>query len=159
MLEQEGLKFIGVVKTVTKMFPMKHLQSIELEKRGGGGNRVGLVRRKKEGDCDLLAFAWMDRERRYFIRSGSSMSDGKPNIRQRLRQESEEDNAEPNNITLIIDQPKGCALYYNYCAMVDRHNRCRQKKLSLERKLVTRDWSKRINISLLSICIVDSWLA
>ena len=35
VLEQEGLKFIGVVKTVTKMFPMKHLQSIELEKRGG----------------------------------------------------------------------------------------------------------------------------
>ena len=24
---------------------------------------------------------------------------------------------------------------------------------------MTRDWSKRINISLLSICIVDTWLA
>ena len=62
-------------------------------------------------------------------------------------------------MTLIIDQPKACELYYNCCAMIDRHNRCRQKDLSLEMKLVTRDWSKRINISLLSICIVDSWLA
>ena len=156
VLVQEGLKFIGVVKTATKMFPLKHLQSIELEKRG---DRVGLIRRKEEGDCDLLAFAWMDRERRYFICSGSNMSDGEPNIRHRLRQENEEENAEPDNMTLIIDQPKACELYYNCCAMIDRHNRCRQKDLSLERKLVTRDWSKRINISLLSICIVDSWLA
>ena len=155
-MEQEGLKFIGVVKTTMKMFPMKNLQSIELEKRG---DRVGLVRRKEEGDCDLLAFAWMDRERRYFICSGSNMSDGEPNIRQRFRQEDEEDNAEPNNITLIIEQPKACELYYSYCAMVDRHNRCRQKDLSLERKLVTKYWSKRINISLLSICVVDTWLA
>ena len=62
MIEQEGLKFIGVVKTATKMFPMKHLQSIELQNRG---DRVGLVRRKEEGDCDLLAFSWNDRERKY----------------------------------------------------------------------------------------------
>ena len=84
------------------------------------------------------------------------MSDGEPNIRQRLRQESEEDNAEHDNMTLIIDQPKAYELYYNCCAMIDRHTNCRQKYLSLERKLVTRDWSERINISLLSICIVDS---
>ena len=63
---QECLKFIGVVKTAHRKFPLTHLQSIELQKRG---DRVGLVRRKKEGegDCDLLAFAWMNIERRYFI--------------------------------------------------------------------------------------------
>ena len=42
-MEQEGLKFIGVVKTATKMLPMKYLQSIELQK---SGDKVGLVRRK-----------------------------------------------------------------------------------------------------------------
>ena len=41
---EEGLKFIGVVKTVHKRFPLTHLQSIEL---GKSGDRVGLVRRKK----------------------------------------------------------------------------------------------------------------
>ena len=53
---REGLKFIGVGKTAKRKYPMKHFQSIELEKRG---DRVGLVRRKKEGEeeCDLLAFA------------------------------------------------------------------------------------------------------
>ena len=57
---QEGLKFIGVVKTAHRKFKLKNLQSIELQKRG---DRVGLVRRKKEGEgvCDILAFVWMDR--------------------------------------------------------------------------------------------------
>ena len=29
----------------------------------------------------------------------------------------------------------------------------------MERKMVTQDWAKRINISILSICIVDTWLS
>ena len=120
---QEGLKFIGAVKTAHKKFPLNFFQSIELKK---GRDRVGLVRRKKlgEGECDLLAFAWIDRERRYFICSGSNMSGGLPNTRQRLRQEVEEPNTEPELLTLVIDQPKECELYYACCTMVDRHNRC-----------------------------------
>ena len=79
----------------------------------------------------MLEFTWMYRERRDFIYSSSSTSDGEPNIRRSLRQESEEVNAEPDNITLIIDQPKTCEYYYNYCSMVDHHIRCRQADLRL----------------------------
>ena len=46
------------------MFPMKYLHVIESEKRG---DKVVLVRRKEEDDCDLLAFAWIYREKWYFI--------------------------------------------------------------------------------------------
>ena len=122
---------IGVVKTATRKYPMKHFQAIELQKRG---DRVGLVRRKKdgEGECDLLAFTWMDRERRYFIYSGSNISEGLPNIRQRLRQEDEEPNTEPELLTLVINQPKVCELYYACCVMVDQHNRYRQADLQLK---------------------------
>eukprot|EP00170_Pyropia_yezoensis_P001789 contig_7652_g1793 len=42
--------------------------------------------------------------------------------------------------------------------MIDRHNRCRQDDLRLEHKLVTYDWSMRVNLSLLGICVVDAWL-
>ena len=80
-------------------------------------------KKEGEGECDILAFAWMDRERRYFICSSSYMSEGLPNMRQRLRQEDEEPNAESELLTLIIDQPKVCELYYTCCAMVNRHNR------------------------------------
>ena len=74
-------------------------------------------------------------------------------------QKDEEPNAEPEHLILVFDQPKACELYYACCAIVDRHNRCRQADLQLEKKLVTKDWSKRLNISLLSICIVDTWFA
>ena len=61
------------------------------------------------------------------------MLESLPNIKQRLRQEDEEPNAEPELLTLAIDQPKACELYYSCCAMVDRHNRCRQADLQLEK--------------------------
>ena len=42
--------------------------------------------------------------------------------------------------------------------MIDRHNRCRQDTLGLERKLGTLEWDKRVNLSVFSMCIVDAWL-
>ena len=50
-------------------------------------------------------------------------------------------------------------MYYTCCAIVDRHHHCRHVDLKLERKLASQDWAKRINISILSICILDTWLA
>ena len=59
---------------------------------------------------------------------------------------------------LTVPQPKVGELYYSACAQVDRHNRCRQDDLNLEKKVGTKDWSFRVNCSLLSMVIVDSWL-
>ncbi|KAG7349008.1 transposase IS4 [Nitzschia inconspicua] len=60
-LQRNGLKFIGVVKTATKKFPMAYLQALELQ---GRGDIRGLVARDAEGDPSLIACVWMDRERR-----------------------------------------------------------------------------------------------
>ena len=57
-----------------------------------------------------------------------------------------------------IKQPKIADLYYNTCSRIDRHNRSRQDDLCLERKFVTHDLSKRVNLSILGMCTVDSWL-
>ena len=51
--------------------------------------------------------------------------DGESNVKSRLRQENEELNAESDSITLIIDQPKACEVYYTCCALVYWYNRCR----------------------------------
>ena len=72
-----------------------------------------------EGGCDFLIFAWLDRERRYIICSKLYMSDGMPNIRSRLRQESERPHAEPETLTLVINQSQAYELYYNCCDIVD----------------------------------------
>jgi len=48
---------------------------------------------------------------------------------------------------------------YSRCfPQIDRLNRCTQDDLQLEHKLVTHNRSIRVIMSLLGICIVDSWL-
>lgn len=134
-----GFKFIGVVKTSTKKYPMKYLKQIELSVRG---ERFGLVRKKKyEHECDLLSFVWVDKNRKYFICYGSSMCEGQPFQRTRCRQVDPVDqNFEPEYMNFTVAQPKACEVYYTVCAAVDRHNRNIQDDLNLEKKIVTQDW-------------------
>ena len=61
-------------------------------------------------------------------------------------------------LVLTVPQPLVMKTYYQCCAQIDRHNRCRQDDLRLEHKLVTHDWSMRVNLSLLGMCVVDAWL-
>ena len=84
---------------------MAHLASQELEKRG---DRYGLVKRKTSPyGCDLLAYVWMDQDRRYFIASESSMDagDNMENIRS-CQLEDVSTNADPVDVTFTISQPK-----------------------------------------------------
>jgi hypothetical protein len=105
----------------------------------------------------LLAFVWMDRDRRYFIASGGSLSEGKPYVRHRWRQVDDLPNASPERVELTVHQPKAAELYYSCCGKVDQHNRDRQDTLCIERKLKTHDWSLRVNLSIFAMIVVDSW--
>ena len=78
-----GVRFIGVVKTATKSFPMAYLWSIELAE--GRGQRLGVVL-KTNGVPTMMAYVWMDRDRRYFISTASSLQDGEDYYRIRWRQ-------------------------------------------------------------------------
>ena len=78
-----GIRFIGVVKTATKKSPMKYLLSIELAE--GRGQRVGVVL-KTNGEPTMMAYVWMDCDRRYFISTASSLHNGKDYSRIRWRQ-------------------------------------------------------------------------
>ena len=92
-LKQIGLRFIGVVKTATKEYPMNHLGSIELP--GGRGSQKGLLTTDQESGTQLLAFVWVDRDRRYFISTASSLEAGTPVQRMRWAQANRTLNAEP----------------------------------------------------------------
>ena len=106
----------------------------------------------------LLAFVWVDRERRYFISNCCSLSPGLPYTRIRWRQVDDvATNIEPERLQITIPQPKCAEEYYLSCAMVDRHNRSRQQMLDIEKKFGTQKWDMRVNLSILSIIIVDSW--
>ena len=155
-LKEIGLRFIGVVKTATRRFPLTYLSNIELQERG---DRSGLIMRGPDGEPSLLAFVWMDRDRRYFIASASSLAEGEAYVRQRWRQVDTSLDADAERVELKVPQPKACEVYYNTCASIDHHNRHRQATLKLETKLKTHEWDRRVNMSIFGMCIVDTWLA
>jgi len=146
-----GLRFIGVIKTATRGFPMSSLSTIPLEARG---QHVSYTHATADGVPDLMAVVRVDRERRYFIASTSSTLAGTPYNRLRWRQGV----VTASRVALTVPQPVVAETYYACCAQIDRHNRCRQDDLRLENKLVTHDWSMRVNLSLLGMCVVDAWL-
>jgi hypothetical protein len=102
----------------------------------------------------VMALVWADRERRYFISTAPSAAAGASYERVRWRQIPDG----PQRQTLTVEQPKIAEIYYSVCAQIDRHNRCRQADLGLERPYVTHNWSMRTNFSLLGMIVVDSWL-
>ena len=71
---------------------------------------------------------------------------------------NEEENSEPYNVDLTIPQPKAAQIYYDVYRDIDQNNRHRQATLKLELKLQTHDWSKRVNLSILVMTMVDAWL-
>jgi len=153
MCKTKGLEYVGVVKTATRSYPMHYLTRVPLSDRG----KHHAVVHKTNGLLDMVAFVWVDRERRYFITNSSSLEPGTIIERQRWRQLDNPDGGAAR-MTTFTDQPKCVELYYSSCAMIDRHNRCRQDTLGIEKKLGTLDWDKRVNLSILSMCIVDAWL-
>ena len=116
LLYKNGLKFVGPVKTSTKKFPITNLVAIELEERG---DISCLVRRRDADiDLDLVSFVSMDRERRNFVASGSSMAPGNPQERERWRQVDKDDpNAEADKVELKVAQPQVYEDYYTACGM------------------------------------------
>ncbi len=110
-------KLIGAVKTATHHFRMSYLNTLVLNDRG---DRQGVVRKDVNGQPDMMAFVWMDRDRRYFICSGGSLAEGAPYVRHRWRQVDQELNAEPERVELVVTQPKAAEIYYSVCGKVDQ---------------------------------------
>ena len=62
-------------------------------------------------------------------------------------------------VELTIPQPTTAELYYIACGQIDRHNSCRQEIIDIKKKLGTKDWLKRFNLSVFAMNMVDVWLA
>jgi hypothetical protein len=56
-MKKIGLRFIGVVKTATRRFPMAYLQILELEKRG---DPKGLIMRGGDQHHSLHSWGWIE---------------------------------------------------------------------------------------------------
>jgi len=101
-----------------------------------------------------MAAMCVDRDHRYFISTTSTCLYGKPIERLRWRTGAEESERVP----LTVRQPQVAEADYKSCAQIDRQNRWRQDDLRLEHKYGNHHWSTRVNISILGMCVVDSWM-
>jgi Transposase IS4 len=154
-LKAIGLRFIGTIKTATREFPMNHLATRVMNE--GRGDRYGLLCKDQASGTSLLALCWVDRDRRYFISTCSSLAQGPPCIRKRWRQVDKTPNAAPELVEVVVAQPEVCGIYYTACGKVDQHNRVRQASLMLETKNKTTFWWRRVNMSLFAMMVVDSY--
>jgi hypothetical protein len=117
-----------------------------------------LLSNDSETDTQLLAYCWVDRERRYFISTCSSLAEGPPCLRWRWRQLDTRPNADPVYMEVLVPQPECCDVYYGACAKIDQHNKLRQASLMLETKVKTTLWHRRVNQTLFGMCVVDAFL-
>jgi hypothetical protein len=154
-----GLRFVGVVKTCTRQYPMAALGRVQFGRRG---EWKGLIHKGNANMAtlpDILAFTWVDTDRRFFVSTVSSLLPAPPIERTRLQQVNKDDeNAPPEKVYLSIQQPQASALYYSACGKIDQHNRTPQDDLGIEKKLGTHDWSKRVNMSIFGMIAVDAYL-
>ena len=153
-LKKRGLRFIGAVKTATRGFYIVTLYEIELAHRG---MRKGYFDLDNEKNLDKLAFIWVDRDRRYFISNTSSLKPGMPYARDRLRQVYDSPNADPFSVEFDINQPRVSERYYSINTKIYESNRTRQDDFQLDRKLHSKDWSIRVNTSILGMNDVDTY--
>jgi hypothetical protein len=109
-------------------------------------------------DPTTASLVWMDRERRYFISTAGSLKPGTPFIRNRWRQVNKDPNADPEMVTLTIQQPEVAEIYYSTCAAIDKHNRYQQDDLRVEKKIETHNWAMRVNLSIFAMVVVGTWL-
>ena len=106
---------------------------------------------------DKFTFVWVDRERRYFISNASSLKPGMPYARYRLIQVDDSPNADPVCVEFEINQPRVAERYYSRNTKIDESNLMRQYYFQLERKIQNKDWSIRVNTSILGMNDVDTY--
>ena len=66
-------------------------------------------------------------------------------------------NADPVFVSSEINQPRVSEIYYSRNLKIDESNHTRQDNFQLERKLQTKDWSIKVNTSILEMDDVDTY--
>ena len=85
------------------------------------------------------------------------MKPGLPYARDRLRQVDDSPNVDPVCVEFDINQKRVAERYYSIHTNIDESNSTRQDDFQLERKLQTKDWSIKVNTSILGMDDVDNY--
>ena len=142
-----GLHFTGPIKTAHKYFPLTEMRwTLSRMKRG---EHIIL----KCNEEEMWAVGWHDHHYKCYITTHGTDLPGKPAPKKRQEFETN------TNYKIQIPRPEIIAKYQQEMGWVDRHNRYRQGILGLHSIWKTKRWQTRIQLELLGVTLVDSFLA
>ena len=151
-LLKNNLKFIGVVKTATSRFPVKYFGQLEMFGKGSFNYLSSTLIANGETKT-VVAVCWLDRNRRYFVATSGRLDTTAAQERVRWRQHS--DGICPVEVRETM--PELVKDYYSVAGIIDAHNRIRQDSLDLEKAIEVKEWSFRINSTLLGMVMTDAF--
>jgi hypothetical protein len=143
-----GLEFTGPIKTAHKHFPIEHLRWTLTEMQKG----EHIVFKCNEEE-NLWAIGWRDHHYKCYITTHGTTNPGKPANK---RRQDKETNV---NFAINIPRPEILAKYNQEMGSVDRHKFYRQGILKLHSTWKTKRWQTRIQLEILALTLVDTFLA
>ena len=71
---------------------------------------------------EMMEFAWVDRDMRYFVATRGSLEEGQAVSTQIWCQVIADVNSDAHMVDLDISQPVAAYIYHATCSSIDRHN-------------------------------------
>ena len=110
-----------------------------------------------EGVPEMMVFAWVDRDRRYFIATIGSLEEGQVVLRHIWSQVVENMNSYNQMVYLNIPIPVSEDMYYATRSDFDKNNQRRCDDIKLEKRLGTHIWYLSVNMSIFVVSVVDTY--
>ena len=154
--EKCGLRFIGMVKTAHREFPLSYLSKTPLPTRGQHA-----VLQTQIGGHDYMGIAWADRKRKMLVATTGNTGSGDPALKKRMRMSTLADNTDAPFVKYFKEVPRPAIVQQYFAASnaIDVHNHYRQGGLQLEVAWRTHNWVHRLFATVLGICETDAYLA
>jgi hypothetical protein len=142
-----GVHFTGPIKTATKGFPIQAMRwTLASMNRG---DHIVLECRDHP---NLYAIGWHDIHYKCYVTTNGTTLPGPSALKKRQDRYGK-------NFNINIPRPAIIAKYQQEMGWVDRHNRFRQGILHLPNIWTTRRWQTRIQLEILALTLVDTFLA
>jgi hypothetical protein len=142
-----GVHFTGPIKTATKEFPIEAMRwTLATMQRG-----AHIILKSMDHE-NLWAIGWHDVHYKCYITTNGVTTPGEP-------APPKMQNITGRNYYLSIPRPHVIAKCQGEMGYVDRHNRFRQGILHLPNIWKPRRWQTRIQLEILGLTLVDSFLA
>jgi hypothetical protein len=160
-LAVHGIRFMGMVKTAHREFPMKYLQSWaagkDNEETPKRGDHILLESESGEGS-KLYALGWADRKAKFFVFNAGTTHPVDPSVRVRHKVIVENGEARTMTWEKKVNWPDAVRTYFQNFSVIDIHNHLRQGSLAVEQEWLTHTWWHRVFATIFGICVVDAYL-